>query len=79
MTIPFHSADYEDLLKAQDKIAEIAEFVNEQKRKVENIAKCSEVISSIIGLKDKVQCTFHHSVSSTGYLAQREDLSKKEK
>mmetsp|Transcript_16864 Transcript_16864/g.23464 ORF Transcript_16864/g.23464 Transcript_16864/m.23464 type:complete len:776 (+) Transcript_16864:183-2510(+) len=47
--------DYQQLCRARDKIGTIAEFVNEQKRKVENLNKVGEIISSIVNLDAKVK------------------------
>ena len=54
---PAEHCDYTDLCKARDRIQEIALFVNEQKRVVENLAQVSEIIASITGLGVKVKTT----------------------
>ena len=51
---PVDHPDYALLTKAKDKIADVASFVNEQKRVVENLAKVGEIIASITGMDVKV-------------------------
>eukprot|EP01119_Soliformovum_irregulare_P024139 TRINITY_DN8586_c1_g1_i1.p1 TRINITY_DN8586_c1_g1~~TRINITY_DN8586_c1_g1_i1.p1 ORF type:complete len:812 (-),score=260.41 TRINITY_DN8586_c1_g1_i1:52-2487(-) len=45
--------DFFNLKSAKEKIAQVADFVNEQKRKFENDSKMGDIINSIIGFEDK--------------------------
>jgi hypothetical protein len=64
---PEDHPDYADLCKAKGRISEIATFVNEQKRIVENLNKVGDIIAAITGLDVKVPLirakTNNHSLS----------------
>ncbi len=51
---PENHIDYPMLSKAKTKISEIASFVNETKRVVENLNKVGEILSSISGMEMQV-------------------------
>jgi hypothetical protein len=46
--------DYPKLCQVRDKMKNIAQFVNDQKKKVDNYLKVTEIIESIHGMDDKV-------------------------
>lgn len=66
--------DYAVLCKARDKMKDIAQFVNDQKKKVDNYLKVSEIIESISGMDSKVSIELPDlNQSSLNYYLQRDD------
>ena len=74
---PSDHPDFADLTKAKARIEEVATFVNEQKRVVENLAKVSDIIASITGLDIKVTLPFRENskkIPSLNYFHLPEDF-----
>lgn len=49
-----HHPDFENICKAIEKVKEIADFVNDQKKQVDNMNRVGEIISNLTGLEKKV-------------------------